>query len=231
MKTIPLLKVFNTIVVYALGMIVEFDPTTKYPDLTTKRLSTVANLLRRVRSRCVELHEPEEGDGDWCLGTRVYQRSYFALTGLAKTVDWLTMNSELKALQFSFSIGSVPLRIYKGDPDDPPSRYLTLTPGEEHHKQLRFEFAGTPPIDTILRLAVEVDATRQAWSVTLVEIDEFKEVVGVYRIPFDSSATTNVTPMKAPPITVPPAIAVPLKKETAEETNKEKGTQFNAVKK
>lgn len=223
-----MLKFFYTNVVYNGAMIVELVPSTKYPDLTDERLSAVANLLRRVRSRCVELHEPEVGDGDWSLGTRVYQRSYFALTELSKITDWLKMNSELKALQFSFSIGSVPLRFYKGDPEDPPSRYLTLTPGEEHHKQLSFEFEGIPPLDTVLRLAVEVGASRQAVSVSLVEIDEFKEVVGVYRIPFDAQVRTNVMPMMAPPVMVPPAVAVPLKKETAEE-KKDKETPINAV--
>jgi hypothetical protein len=214
-------------VVYSPDMIVEMEPWTKYPDLIEEYLSIVATLLRDVRAECVKLHEPEKGDGDWSLGTRVYQRSYFAIREFSKTVDWLRMNTELNALQFSFSIGRVPLRIYKGDPEDPPSRYLTLTPGEEHAIQLSFEFEGIPALDTILRLAVEVDSTRHAGSISLVEIDEFKEVVGVYRIPFESQLKTNITPMKAPPVSIPPAVAVPLKKETAEKKNKE--TPINAV--
>jgi hypothetical protein len=209
-------------------MIVEMEPWTKYPDLTEEYLSIIATLLRDVRAECVKLHEPEKGDGDWSLGTRVYQRSYFAIRELSQTADWVRMNSELKALQFSFSIGRVPLRIYKGDPEDPPSRYLTLTPGEERAIQLSFEFEGLPALDTVLRLAVEVDSTRHAASVSLVEIDEFKEVVGVFRIPFESQLKTNITPMKAPPVSMPPAVAVPLRKETAEE-KKNKETPINAV--
>jgi hypothetical protein len=208
-------------------MIPEFEPRLKYPDLTQERLSILANAIRRVRSECVALYEPENGDGDWSLGCRVYQRTFFAIKQLATTVDWLTINQELKPLQFSFGVGSVPLRFYKGDPEDPPSRYLSLSQGEFDHIQMSFEFEGLPSPDTILRLAVAVDSTRQVSSVSVVEIDEFKEVVGVYTIPFEVQIV-NITPMKAPPVSVPPVVAIPLKKETAEE-KKNKETPINAA--
>jgi hypothetical protein len=102
-------------------MITEIEPWLKYPDLKQERLVILANEIRRVRSECVEIHAPEDGDGDWSLGCRVYQRTFFAIKKLATTVDWLTINPELQALQFSFSVGVIPLRYYKGDPDDPPS--------------------------------------------------------------------------------------------------------------
>jgi hypothetical protein len=202
-------------------MIAEIEPWLKYPDLTQARLTLLANEIRRVRSKCVDLHQPEDGDGDWSLGCRVYQRTFFAIRELSKTVDWLTINHELKALQFSFSIGSVPLRYYKGDADDPPSRYLTHSHGEELHMQTCFEFEGSPTVDTILRLAVEVDSTRQVASVSLSEIDEYKEVIGMYRIPYDSQVM-NIAPMRAPAVDMPPVVAEPLKKETKEEKIKEK---------
>lgn len=202
-------------------MIPEIEPWFKYPDLTPTRLTALANEIRRVRSECVVLHAPEDGDGDWSLGCRVYQRTFFAIKELAKTVDWLTINPELKALQFSFSVGSVPLRYYKGDPDDPPSRYLVHSDGELQHIQLCFEFEGLPSANAILRLAVDVDAARQALSVSLVEIDEFKEVIGKYRIPFDAQ-TNKLTPMQTPPVNMPPVVVEPLKKETYEEKIKDR---------
>ena len=202
-------------------MIVEIEPWLKYPDLTQPRLTLLANTIRVVPSECVALHQPEAGDGDWSLGCRVYQRTFFAIKELAKTVDWLTINQELKALQFSFSVGSVPLRYYKGDPDDPPSRYLMHSEGELQHIQLCFEFEGIPSANTILRLAVDVDATRQASSVSLVEIDGLKAGTGKHSIPFDAQST-NLRPMQRPPVNVPPIIAKPLKKETTEEKIKDR---------
>lgn len=207
--------------VYSEAMVAEIEPWLKYPDLTQTRLTALANEIRRVRGECVALHAPDQGDGDWSLGCRVYQRTFFAIKELAKSVDWLTINPELKALQFSFSVGSVPLRYYKGDPEDPPSRYLMHSDGELQQIQLCFEFEGLPSVDTILRLAVDVDATRQASSVSLVEIDEFKEVIGKYRVPFDAQ-TSRVTPMQTPPVNIPPIVAEPLKKETNEEKIKDR---------
>jgi hypothetical protein len=197
-------------------MIAQIEPWRKYPDLTQPRLIVLANEIRRVRSECVALHEPENGDGDWSLGCRVYQRTYYAIKELSKTLDWLSINQELKSLQFSFSLGSVPLRFYKGDPDDPPSRYLTHSDGEILHIQTCFEFEGLPTVDTILRLAVDVDSTRNASSVSLVEIDEYKEVIGQYRIPF-TAQISNISPMQAPPVNLPPIVAEPIKKEINEE--------------
>ena len=207
----------------------EFEPWLRYPDLTAQRLSIIANEFRRVRSDCVALHKPEDGDGDWSLGCRIYERSFFAIRQLSKKhPSWLTIVPELKALQFCFCIGSVPLRYYKGDPEDPPSRSLVQSPGEIEQTQLCIRFEGRPTVDTILRLAVEVDAMRQASSVSLIEIDEFKEVVGKYRIPFDAQAL-NVTPMQTPPVSLPPLVAEPLGNATDEIKNREK--KINAVSK
>ncbi len=184
-------------------MVPEFKPWLKYPDLTEQRLDAIANEIRRVRRDCVALHKPEDGDGDWSLGCRVYQRTFFAIQQYSKTNPWLSVLHELKALQFSFCVGSVPLRYYKGDPEDPPSRYLVQSPGEIEQIQLCISFDGRPTVDTILRIAVHVDAMHEASSVSLIEIDEFKEVVGKYKIPFDAQAS-NVTPMQTPPVSLPP---------------------------
>ena len=68
---------------------------------------------------------------------------------------------------------------------------------------------------------MDVDATRQASSVSLIEIDEFKDVIGKYRIPFDAQ-TTRVTPMQTPPVNIPPIVAEPLNKEINEEKIKDR---------
>ncbi len=172
-------------------------------------LTSLADLIREVRKTCVELHRPEDGDGNWCLACRAYQRTFNAIRKLSLTVNWLRINPELKALQFSFSVGNAPLRFYKGKPADPPQRYLFRTPGEDVWRQMSFHFAGIPSPDTALRLAVDVTPNGEAASVTLVEIDEYGVAVGEYRIPF--GAGVNVTPMKAPAIDLPPTVAKPRK--------------------
>ena len=199
-----------------LDMMIDFQPWQKYGDLTPERLSIVAEEFRRVRHDCVNLHQPELGDGDWSLGSRIYQRTYFAIFRLAEKYDWLTINQELKALQFSFSIGIVPLRFYKGDPDDPPSRYLAHTDGEARQIQTSFEFEGLPTLETVLRFAITPGENREAASIHLVEIDEVKEVVAAYRIPFNQRGA-QVVPLQATPVILPPITAEPRRPDASEE--------------
>ena len=196
------------------SMIREFKPWEKYPALKPEYLTRIATLMRDVRKNCVALFEPEKGDGPWSLGTRVYERTFFAIKELAKTErSWLGINKEFHTLQFSFNIGPVPLRYFRGDPDDPPSRYLAHTDGELFQLQTCIQFDDRPTVDSMLRFAVGVDSTRQAAEVVLVEIDEFKEVIGQYRIPFEAT-NLNIRTFQTPPINIPPVKAEPIKTET-----------------
>jgi hypothetical protein len=191
----------------------DFEPWKKYPALTVERLSPIATLIRKVRQECVDLYEPDKGDGPWSLGTRVYERTFFAIKDLAKVETWLGINRECHALQFSFNIGPVPLRYFRGDPEDPPSRYLAHTDGELFQLQTCMQFDDRPTVDSMLRLAVEVDSTRQAAAVVLIEIDEYKEVIGQYRIPFEAT-NLNIRTFQTPPINIAPVKAEPIQTET-----------------
>ena len=198
-------------------VIPEFEPWLKYPALTVDRLSLIATLIRTVRKDCVDLYEPQNGDGPWSLGCRVYERTFFAIKEFAKdeaVATWLSINREFRPLQFSFSIGPVPLRFYRGDPDDPPSHVLARSDGELLHMQYCIHFDDRPAVDTVLRLAVEVDSERQAVAVFLIEIDEYKEVIGQYRIPLES-ANFNIRTFQTPPINIAPVKAEPIKTDTA----------------
>src|SRR5712692_5876690 len=116
----------------------QFQPWTKYPSLTRERLSAIANIIRCTRSETVALHDAVGGDSSWSLGCRVYSRTCHAITEAAKVYPWLTILHEAENLSFSFGVGSVPFRFYRGKPDDPPGRYLLRTFGELHHLQTAF---------------------------------------------------------------------------------------------
>ncbi len=195
-----------------------FEPWMKYPDLTRDRLSTI-RIIRRVRRETVALHDPEQGDGPWSLGCRAYERICFALKQAAGQHDWLSVLQDAQYLEFSFAIGTVPFRFYRGKPDEPPDNYLFKTFGELQHLQLCLEIEGLRPIDNILRLAVETDATREVSAVTLVELDDAGNALSVYPVPLDG-VIQNVTPIQAPTVDLPPVIAEPLANE--EEKQKQK---------
>ncbi len=196
----------------------EFEPWNSHSELTQSRLSILADEIRRVRRECVELHDPEVGDTTWGLGSRAYERTVFALTRLTDKFDWITVNPEAQHLAFSFNIGSVPMRYFRGDPEDPPSKFCHHSDGEQYC----FEFYGMPTAKGVYRVVAKVDSTLQVEGVSLIEIDDdTKEVIGLYAIPFNAAAS-NVVPMKAPPVTMPPAVAQPKRQKE----DKQKG---NAV--
>jgi hypothetical protein len=190
----------------------DFQPWSKYPSLTRERLSIIANIIRRVRSETVMLHDPLAGDNEWSLGCRAYSRICFAIRSAAKQYAWLTTLHESEELRFSFVIGEIPFRFYTGEPDDPPGRYIFRTFGELQHLQSMLPIEGLRTLDKILRLAIETDSQREVTSVTLVEMDQSGQATEKYSIPFDV-IQSNVEPLQVKPIDLPPPTVEPLKDE------------------
>jgi hypothetical protein len=200
-----------------------FEPWQKYHDLAKDRLSIVATIIRDVRHGVVLLHEPAQGDGPWSLGCRAYERICAALRKAAIKYSWLRILPEASTLGFSFAIGNVPFRFYRGNPDEPPSHYQFKSYGEIHHLQLCLALdTGFHDMDGVLRLAVETDDTTEVSAVTLVEMDNGGNPRESYQIAFDEG-DSNVVSIQTPPVDLPPVIAEPLKKEDGEKRKKDHG--------
>jgi hypothetical protein len=198
----------------------DFKPWTKYPALSRERLSVVANVIRRVRNETIMLHEPHNGDDEWSLGCRAYRRTCFALREASKSNQWLRVLTEPANLQFSFAIGEIPFRFYRGKADDPPERYLASTYGEIHHVQTSLDIEGLRPLDKILRLAVETGASRDVSAVTLVEVDEGGNVTETFAIPFNAEIETGkISSLQAKPVNVPPPTLEPINTTQEEKQN------------
>jgi hypothetical protein len=189
----------------------DFQPWSKYPDLTKERLSVIAGIIRRVRIETLALHDRGGGDNQWSLGCRIYSRTCHALREASSLYEWLTILPETETLRFSFAIGYVSFRFYRGKPDDPPERYLMSTYGELHHLQRTLQIEGLHPLDKVLRLAVEPDTT-EVCQVTFVEVDEGGNVTETYRIPMEAEEK-KVTLLEAKPVDLPPPTLEPLKSE------------------
>jgi hypothetical protein len=207
----------------------DFQPWSKYPDITKERLSGIAGVLRRVRTETLGLHDAGGGDSQWSLGCRIYSRTCHALQIASNQYKWLRILPETETLRFSFAIGSVSFRFYRGRPDDPPERYLMSTYGELHNLQQTLHIDGLRPLDKVLRLAVEPDAS-EGCRVTFVEVDEAGNVTETYRIPFDLGEA-NVTPLQAKPVDLPPPTLEPLTSgEEPLEQKRREGTKRNVRK-
>lgn len=193
-----------------------FEPWEKFPDLTLERLTAVANLVVEVRQGVLQDLKPDKGDGPWSFGCLSYERMCHAIKKATGEYGWLSILQESRSLEFSFAIGSVPLRFYRGLPDDPPPNYQFKSYGELQHIQFRLELSGLPPIDSVLRLAIETKGDGTASVITLVEMDAEGHPTATFEIPLDNEVG-NVVPIQTPPVDLPPAVAEPLRKHSEQE--------------
>jgi hypothetical protein len=200
----------------------EFKPWQKYSDLAEERLSAIATIIRDTTHEVVLLHEPEKGDGAWGLGCRAYERTCFAIRKAAIDNEWLTILEQSKMLEFGFAVGAIPFRFYRGKPDDPPDNYTFKSFGEIAYLQYCLDIGEPRTIDGILRLAVDVDASREVSRVTLVEMDDEAHPMNTWVVPFDI-ATSRVTLIQTPMVDLPPFVAEPLKITEEKEQKKENG--------
>lgn len=196
-----------------------FEPWEKYSPLEKDRLMAVAKILQNVRHEAVLLHEPGAGDNEWSLGCRVYARECHAVREAAEKHEWLTILSEAEPLRFTFAIGTIPIRFYRGGSTDVPGHYLQQTFAELHQQQLALQIDGLRLVDRVLRLAVEVDGTGEVENVILVESDTGGTTTETFRIPLDDEAG-KVTPLQLKPVELGPPQVEPLAAEESEAEKK-----------
>lgn len=182
-------------------MPIPFEPWKDYPSLTFERLSAVAGIMRSARNSTVLLHDPEDGDNAWCLGCRVYARTMARIRTASMETDWLRVLPESQNLKFTFSIGLLPVKFYKGEPDEIPIRSLVRSFAELSQMRLAFDAEGIEPTH-MLRLAVGADPAGNTTSITLVEVDEGGTPLRTFEIPRGES--DNIVILKPKPIDLAP---------------------------
>jgi len=179
--------------VYSAPMDQNFEPWAKYPALTKQRLSAIAVAMRDVRDQTVPLHDVAAGDNAWSLGCRIYARTLFALRRASETREWLTILPESEALRFTFAIGGVPLKFYRGDVEDAPGHCRIISEAESLARQLLLDLEGIAIEDRLLRLVVDTNAEGSTLSVTLIEMDKSGRLTGRYSIPFDADGERAIS--------------------------------------
>jgi hypothetical protein len=142
-------------------------PWDYHPDLTEDRLVAVAQLIVDGRQTAVELFDEEAGDNGWTLGCRAFQ---FGRARILRAFDegayaWLNVID--RTLQLTFTIGEVPIRIYRGEAEEPTDR--TRRQSLTELKQLSFLFDQRDEgRDLLFRFAVETDIDGSVLSVKFV---------------------------------------------------------------
>jgi hypothetical protein len=160
-------------------------PWDYHPDLAEERLVRVANMIVEGRHAALERYDEDAGDNGWTLGCRAFQ---FGRARILRAVDsgehpWLAAID--RTLQLIFKIGEVPVRIYKGEADEPTDRTLRQSFGELRQLGLLFpeDHEGR---DLAYRFAVETDIDGSVLAVKFVGLRGETAVLN-WDVPFDSA--------------------------------------------
>lgn len=164
----------------------EKSPWDVHPELLEDRLVAVATILRDVRHNAIPYHEQEKGDSNWGLGTRVAERSWFALRDAAIQYPWLNIINPSK--HFVFAIGGVPFRFYKGLPEKPNTRVLARQFPEIRQHQHAFEFFQSET-EYFWRFAVETDYSGEVLRIVVAQMSEVGDVKSTWDVPLSGKVT------------------------------------------
>lgn len=112
-----------------------------------------------------------------------------------------------------FSIGGVPLRFYRGDPDSPPGRYREVLSEEIQAKQLAFEFMKQPAFRGALRFAVETSGDGEVSAIYLIQVDSEERIRGTWTIMRSAvPQVASIDQRKEPAQLPPPSVGTATKK-------------------
>ena len=98
-----------------------------------------------------------------------------------KYPEWLaTIEDGTAGRHFVFAIGGVPIRFYRGDPEDIPPKVVECSPEEDAAMQTAFPGCERKKksMETHIRIAIDTDERWEAADITLLVVDEALQPVG-----------------------------------------------------
>ncbi|WP_258540246.1 hypothetical protein [Klebsiella variicola] len=185
------------------------------PELTQERLKKLASLIRDVRDDVVDRHDDDLGDSARATGMRAYEccRTRIARASM-DLEEWPWLGIVKKDGKFTFSIKSVPVRLYRGKPDSPEER--RLIPCYEALSQASFLFEEVgDAADIIWFFAIEVDEFRYVDRVTFTGFLEGAQV-SCWEIPLNEKvpAISSIDAELPEPVKIEkPVVSVKKKEE------------------
>lgn len=158
-------------------------PDSYHPELTQERLEIVARLIADASLSAVEHHSPEDGETEWSLGTRRYERIGHAIQRTAESGQYEWLQVFKRHLYFLVRIGGVPIKFFRGDPSEPSKRVLKQHRYELQLRQQAFAFMGESEDVTFRwRLSYQTNLEGEVFRVTLLMADDNDKIVRTWEI-------------------------------------------------
>ncbi len=167
-------------------------PWEHHPALSRDRLIAIAQLIQRGRNLALDRFDPTVGCMGWTLGCEAFAFQRHQIVQAATRVDWLAILDP--TMEFVFSIGGVPARFYRGEPNDPNARTLKQTFSELEQLSLfsadeLIRLTSTP----LYRFAVETDLDGSTAAITFVILSGEVPMLS-WSIPLDEPVT-KISPL------------------------------------
>ena len=151
----------------------------------------VAQLIADGRQVALELFDEEAGDNGWTLGCRAFQFGRARILRAADGGEYPWLDVIDRSLQLIFKIGEVPVRIYRGDADDPTDRTMRQSLNELKQLSLLFNERDEGR-DLAYRFAIETDVDGSVLAVKFVGL-RGETAVLVWDVPLDLAGPTSGT--------------------------------------
>lgn len=178
-------------------------PVDIHPDLTRSRLEAIAELLQSVRDKVINKREINCGDDAWSVGCRAYSWTRSAISEAASTdpkfIPWLKVLED-KGLYFTFTIGAIPIKFYRGSPDHLPNKTSYFKAQEFLARQYAFP-SMKEENSFVFRFIIETDSSLKIKTVTLVQIGIGGSIINSW--PIQLAKVTNFASLKNHGIKLP----------------------------
>lgn len=191
-------------------------PWEYHPDLNEDRLKTVAAMLVDGRHAALERYDEEAGDNGWTHGCRAFQFCRHRVLQATDSGQYVWLTAIDRTLQLIFKIGDVPVRIYKGDAEEPTDRTLKQSFGELRQLEILFP-EHDEGRDLAYRFAVETDVDGSVLAVKFVGLRNESAVL-IWDVPLDGVAAFAGTVGRAATESVelaPPSVGLRIDKDSA----------------
>ena len=184
-------------------------PWELHPALEEARLRAVARVVQNVCHDSAVDYQPSKGDTQWSLGCVRYARLCSRVRAAAEGEHqaWLGVEAS-HDLYLLLTIGGTPVRIYRGNTDDPaPARYAQPHLEELHAMQLAFEGMGALMEERAFRFVYATNGAGEIAEIWFEQVDETGQHYNAWPIPLEPLA--EVVPFQKAPVEPPELVIEP----------------------
>lgn len=176
-------------------------------DLSPDRLQLLATHAMAARHEVIDLRV-EGRDDAWCLFCRAYSWTCAVFTELAKNGEHPWLKTRKTGLSFTFQIGNVPVKFYRGKAAEPKSNTLSSGVRMMLQQQRLDFFADEIDRETVgwfWLLAIETDGSGRVLEVIALQANAGGEIRHPWSIPLDGNAVavTDVTDVRPEGVDLP----------------------------